>query len=850
MLHNARQHPYEMHRAAKRSVVSDERRVATQRFGQSIELLLASPPPPTTIEQLQHHHHHVSTTSSLVVYSIRRRLHLTALPLVLPSSPLVSPFPPSPTRALAFRRPTPPTLEMSGDSAQAASAQPQQRNLAEDIKVIVSYLKQPPFSRPFTLVTFSQLSPLQLLQLTNDLFATLDAKQAKDLRDEPSEQTTHRMIDFLITTLAYTPPSLASSPPPYSSSQLADFGSSFISASPPTVYPVLLHLLTHHASLRTRAYLAQYLSMPALPPDILSDPTVSSLLASLQARQEEFGQLHRGVEKEREGALHATGLKREVEQLESEREQLRTKMKRLQQKVDMDADDRKQGGGGGGGGPGSSSTPSSTFQAMLRLTNLLRLEQEEEQKLLHQREEQRTRLDDTRRELTHLRKAHDDQCKYHQVSKEGGGAGGGGEGGGGGVTVNPVQLLARMRAEVKDARDEVERVLEVELLDKEKALKQLQKATDALGADVVGEDELDELKTKVTEMERQLKRVEAEKEQLIGGSESQLGFLYDRLAAVQKKREKTAARLKEVEDEVDEARMEREKLEAEVDLLLRQRSDDERDGVPRGGKELKRYMEALAAKTARYKELKGVLDLGYAELALLQGTFNTLRARVVNQQELNGQLERLQGVEGWGAAESKLVDMTVQGRQLDDAKAETLEEISALVDRIDAEIKAKKNVLAPAIKELRGVRAAYEVVEVEWRGGKAAHEKIGLRYETERLKLEGEVKEKEEEKERVERVKWKARLEEAALRVKGDSLRDAAAARMYEEEVERQVKALERREKVLRKEKKAMNDNGNAHVNQRHMFKNVQLVLTTKLTHMEKAAAAQAGGREKNRMVF
>ena len=746
---------------------------------------------------------------------------------------------------------------MSGDSPQAGGggggggggAAPQ-RNLAESIKVLVSFLKQPPFSRPFTLVSFSQLSPLQLLQLTNDLFASLDPKQSRDLRDEPSDQTTHRMIDFLITTLAYTPPSLASSPPPYTSDQLADFGSSFISAAPPTIYPVLLHLLTHHSALKKRAYLAQYLAPPALPPDILSDPTVTSLLASIQQRQAEFRELHRTVEQAREGALHASGLRKEVDQLESEREQLRTKMKRLQAKVEMEAEG-EQKTAGGGGRPGSSPAASSTFQAMLRLTNLLRLEQEEEQKLLNQREEQRSQLDDLRKDLTHLRKAHEELCRYHAVSKKGGGGGvgGGEEGGGGGVTVNPVQLLARMRAEVKDARDEVERVLEVELIDKEKTLKHLQKAADALGPEVYAEDEVEELKGRVSDVERQVKRMEGEKERLIGGSESQLGFLYDRLSAVQKKKEKTAAKLKEVEDEVEEARLERDKLEAEVDVLLRQRSDDERDGVPRGGKELKRYMEALGAKTAQYKELKAVLDLGYAELSVLQSTFHTLKARVVNQQELNAQLEKIQGVEGWGAAESKLVDFTLQSRALDDAKAESLEEISALVERIDGEIKAKKNVLAPAIKELRGVRAQYEVLEVEHRQGRAAHEKIGLRYETERLKLEGEVKEKEEEKERVERVQWKARLEERALRVREELLRDPAAARQYEEEVDRQLKALEKREKALKKEKKAMNDNGNAYVNQRQMFKNLELVLTTKQAAMERAGG-EAGGREKDRLVF
>ena len=704
---------------------------------------------------------------------------------------------------------------MSGEASSAP------RNSAEDVKVLVSFLKQAPFSRPFTLVSFSQQSPLDLLQLTNDLFASLDPRQQRDLRDEPSDLTTHRMIDFLITTLSYQPPSL---PSPSSPEQLAAFGSSFISAAPATVYPVLLYVLSNYESLKKRVYLSQFLSTPAVPPDMLSDPTIASLLASYAQRQEEFKELHRTTEAVREGALHVSGLKKDVEQLESEREQLRTKMKRLTQRVEADEE--------------TASGSAAAFSSMLRLTNQLRLEQEEEQKLAQQRDDQRTRLEELRKDIAHLSKQYDDLCRYHAVSKDSHSA----------PAVNPLQLLARMKAEVKDEADEVERVLEVELLDKEKTLKHMQKAVDALGPDVHTADDVDDLKAKVSDLERQVQRMEADKQRLIGGSESQLGFLYDRLSAVQKKAEKAEAKLKEVDDEVDEARMDRDKAEAELDVLLRQRSDDERDGVPRGGKELKRYMEALAAKTARYKELKAQLDVGYAELGVLQSTFNTLKARVVNQQDLNAQLEKAQGVEGWREQESRLVDFTKQNRAMDDQKAETLEEISALVDQIDAQIKAKKNTLAPSIKELRQVRGQYEALDADYRAGKDVHEKIGLRYESERLKLEAEVREREEEKEKTERGTWRARVEERMLKVREEGLKDRAAAKAYQDEVERSVKALEKREKALKKEKKAMNDNGNAYVNQRALFKNLQLILSTK----EAGTLGKTGTdtSQKDRLVF
>ena len=689
---------------------------------------------------------------------------------------------------------------MSGDFSSSSSPQ---RNSAEDIKQIVSYLKQPPFNRNDTLVSFSQLSPLELLQLVNDVFASLDEKQRRDLRDEPSDITTHRMIDFLITTLAYRPPALAASSAP-NPEQLADFGSSFISAAPATVHPVLLYLLANYAALTTRAYLAQYLSVPSLPADIAADPTVSSLLAVYAQRQDEFRAVHRQTEEVKVGGLDAAGLKREVNQLESEREQLRSKLKRLMQKVEMEAEEQKGSGGGSGG-----------FAEMLRFTNLLRLEQEEEQKLQQQREEQKARLDDLKQDVQRVSRQYDDMCKYHSVQAAPGQP----------AAVNPQQLLSRLRAEVKEEEEEVERTLELELLEAERTLKHLQRATDALGLQSYSEEDVEELKAKQADLERQVKAAEEEKERMVGGSESQLGFLYDRLSAVQRKRDKLQLKLEESQQEVEEARLEKEKTEAELELLSRQRGEEELDGIPRGGAELKRYMEALAVRTLEYKQLKAQLEAQQAETAVLQSTFTTLSSRVTNQEELNAQLEKQRGVEGWRQQEDRLVDAAVRGRQLDEQKAQSLEQISALVERIEQEIRGKKNALAPSIKELRQARAEYEREEADFKQGKAADDKVRLRYESERLKLEGEVAELSRDVVKEQRRQGKARLETRILSVKQETLEPAAGRKQYVDGMAAAIKELQKREKQLKKEKKSMNDNGNAYVNQRQLFTALESVL-------------------------
>ena len=732
----------------------------------------------------------------------------------------------------------------------------EQRNSAEDIKAIVSYLKQPPFSRNDSLVSFSRLSPLELLQLVNDVFASLDAKQQRDLRDEPSDVTTHRMIDFLISTLKYLPPSLAASSSDdslststsaYTSEQLADFGSSFVSASPATLYPVLLYLLSHYDSLKKRAYLATYLTTPALPADMMGDPTLLSLLHSIQQQQAAFTQLHKETDAIRASALHATALRKEVDQLEAEREQLKAKMKRLASRVEVEEHNS-----------GSSALPGG-FQSMLKYTNKLRVEQEEEAKVVQQREEQKARVDELRLQLKQRSKQYDDMCRYHGVSADSSSRSA--------QPTNPLQLFSRLKAELAEEEEQVNRTLEVELNDKEKTLKHLSKQSGwngggggLDGSSAVGSalsrveefsaDEVEDIEKGYSDAMRALKALEDAKADMVGGNESQLGFLYDRLAAIHKKREKLEARLREMEGEVDEVRSERDKIQGEIDRLSQSRDANEKDGVPRNSRELKAYMEALQSKTAEYKRLKHALDVQYAEQAVLTHTFHTLQTRCGNQSELNANLEKLRGIDGYSNNESRVAELAMRGQQLDEQKSESLEEISALVERIEAEIKAKKNVLAPSIKELRHVRGQYETMEGEYNNLKGQHEKIGLRYSSERLKLEGEVREKETEKTMEERRKYAAEVDERVLKVREELLRDRTGRLLgeYEGGIAAEVKALEKRARSLQREKRSMLDNGNRFVNQRNLFKNLEFLLVAR----EKALAKESGatGGEKDRLVF
>jgi hypothetical protein len=68
---------------------------------------------------------------------------------------------------------------------------------------VVDYLKRPPFSMRLTQVTLDEKTPIQLLQLLNDVMAKLSLDMDMDIRNEQLEQTSFRMVEFLSRVLTY-----------------------------------------------------------------------------------------------------------------------------------------------------------------------------------------------------------------------------------------------------------------------------------------------------------------------------------------------------------------------------------------------------------------------------------------------------------------------------------------------------------------------------------------------------------------------------------------------------------------------------------------------------------------------
>merc|ERR1719499_1615827 len=88
---------------------------------------------------------------------------------------------------------------------------------------------------------------------------------------------------------------------------------------------------------------------------------------------------------------------------------------------------------------------------------------------------------------------------------------------------------------------------------------------------------------------------------------------------------------------------------------------------------------------------------------------------------------------------------SVEKSQVDKAKGKTLDEISSIVQKINAQLKEKKNKLAPQIKALRSVRQNFQQVEVKYLEKKSTYDQAKSAMDGELNKLAGEVKQLETE---------------------------------------------------------------------------------------------------------
>lgn len=288
-------------------------------------------------------------------------------------------------------------------------------------------------------------------------------------------------------------------------------------------------------------------------------------------------------------------------------------------------------------------------------------------------------------------------------------------------------------------------------------------------------------------------------------------------------------------------------LEDERDNLSKDLSEKERAyEQAKGHKFMKRddfknYAATLRDKSAKFKNLKAQLSDLRAEVAVLTRTEQILQGKDPTPA-------------GMRETEAMLEKASVEKSQVDKAKGKTLDEISVVVQRINSQLKEKKNKLAPQIKALRSVRQTFQGIEVKYLEKKSAYDQAKMSLDSQLNKVSGEVKQLEADTLEAERQYHELNMQLCASDSKLQrAAREGRCVRKEERYSQEygtlgdhyiaEIKTLDELCKDLRTKQKIVKDSHEVNLSQKKAFSQLEKLMTMKLkvSRMEMQNLAQGG---------
>ncbi|XP_051524579.1 intraflagellar transport protein 81 homolog isoform X2 [Myxocyprinus asiaticus] len=294
------------------------------------------------------------------------------------------------------------------------------------------------------------------------------------------------------------------------------------------------------------------------------------------------------------------------------------------------------------------------------------------------------------------------------------------------------------------------------------------------------------------------------------------------------------AELRELEDKIRETN-------TEINQLIEKRmmqNDPMDDKLSLFRQQFKRYVAKMRGKSSTYKKKRQEMFELKMEYGVLQRTEEILKEQhTAGQQQLQS-LEAQQGISGYSDTQEELERVSTIKSELDEMKGRTLDDMSEMVKKLNSMIAEKKSALSPLIKDLRALRQEYAELAPMYEQKKAQYDTCAAGLESNRSKLEQEVRtlrEKTTQEEsryhyincmreiiesQMQRAADQSKISQSAdLQVRRTALREKYIAYTAEQE------SLG---KVLRQQVKQVRDNQEPNMRQMKMWKDLEKLLECK----------------------
>ncbi|KAI8916880.1 hypothetical protein BC831DRAFT_485830 [Entophlyctis helioformis] len=679
---------------------------------------------------------------------------------------------------------------------------------ASDLKLVVERLAAPPFSKTWSVIQLhDEVTPVQLLQCVSDIVSHIDQGNPLsphrnfDLRNELPEDTVARLSEFL--RMLKLKEAVA---------DIDGFRQRLFELDRMVLLSVLHFLLKDLAIHKKRAYLAVFLSMPDVPPEFGQDEVVLDLSQQIEGLQEEFKNAHKWLEGLKQSGNNASNLKREIQQMEEEKQQVFNKVSRLKKKVDGVAN-RDQ---------------------WLQAAKNLRMEQQNEAALADRIRDQRLQVASADKKLNLALQALKD-AKANLVSS------------------SPDAFFAKMQEENK-----MNRFLAEDNLPKsvEETRQKLRDLGSILAEPAMSENDLATIEKEITETNQLIAQLAEKKMAKSNTSDANLALFRQQAAIISRKKEGAVQKLAILTDEL---------AQLSLDWDKKQEAIKGSSGTKMlKGEDFKRYVSELRGKSTNYKRKKAELSELMAEYGILQRTEEILTAKATALQEMIDAVEKKSGVVGFHAAQETLEKVSEKKSEVDEAKGKTLNEISEIIQTLMSTINDKKNMLAPVIQELRQLRQQAQELEAEYIEKKRLYDATIIGIESETAELEQEIKSNRQDiandQSRYHYLQSMLRLTEISqdrvmsemkAYIGGDDMvelqQKARGFKTYRELYNKKIAEHEHQVKSLKEQQKDIKSKQEPNMKQIAMFRDVRKLLDLKCEYNQKLLSG--GGQVENGVV-
>lgn len=193
---------------------------------------------------------------------------------------------------------------------------------------------------------------------------------------------------------------------------------------------------------------------------------------------------------------------------------------------------------------------------------------------------------------------------------------------------------------------------------------------------------------------------------------------------------------------------------------------------------------------------------------------------------------------GYHDTQEELEKVSAIKSELDEMKGKTLEDMSEMVKKLTHTIAAKKTDLAPVIKELRPLRQQCQELQQVYDEKKTAYDSMAAGMESNRSKLEQEVKvyreECSQEESRYHYLNCMIKINELQQGRVSDEMKTYVASdpmekkKAFREQYTRKIQEQENLGKGLREKQKAVRESHGPSMRQMKMWKDFEMLMECK----------------------